>query len=432
MPAPAIEVRDLTKRFGPVLAVDRLSFAVEEGTVTGFLGPNGAGKTTTLRALLGLVRPTAGTALVEGKTYRDLDEPFLAVVGAVVDDHSVTFRFADAERRLVGVRLFRDRGILEGPGDFTRDGDGWVLRIPRPPLRRLEYEYQLFFPDGSSVLERDPDNPSRVAGVFGEKSVLELPGYVRPAWLDQPAPEGRHTRFRVPSADLGAQVAVELWSPAGTRPADRLPLVVVNDGREYDVLASLSRFSAAMIAADRRPPHRLVLLHPTWRDQWYSASPAYARAMATEILAAVRSLAATAGRPIGMGTSLGALAMLHAHRRYPRVFGGLFLQSGSFFTTEHDSHEGRFPRWRRIVRFVDGVHRATSFGPPVPVVMTCGAVEENVRNNRLMAEALARQGYSVELHEVGDTHNYVAWRDTFDPYLTDLLGTVGSEPGAAS
>ena len=53
---PVIEVRGLTKRFGQVLAVDQMSFAVERGTVTGFLGPNGAGKTTTLRMLPGLAR----------------------------------------------------------------------------------------------------------------------------------------------------------------------------------------------------------------------------------------------------------------------------------------------------------------------------------------------------------------------------------------
>jgi ABC-2 type transport system ATP-binding protein len=79
-----IEVRGLTKRFGPVLAVDGLSFAVERGTVVGFLGPNGAGKTTTLRMLLGLVRPDAGTATINGRSYPDLAEP-LHQVGAVLE-----------------------------------------------------------------------------------------------------------------------------------------------------------------------------------------------------------------------------------------------------------------------------------------------------------------------------------------------------------
>ena len=84
---PAIEVRGLAKRFGPVTAVDRLSFSVSRGTITGFLGPNGAGKTTTLRMLLGLVRPTAGTALINGRRYRDLPEP-LQTVGAALEASS--------------------------------------------------------------------------------------------------------------------------------------------------------------------------------------------------------------------------------------------------------------------------------------------------------------------------------------------------------
>jgi ABC-2 type transport system ATP-binding protein len=82
--AQAIEVSGLTKRFGEVLAVDDLSFTVDEGRIVGFLGPNGAGKTTTLRMLLGLVNPTAGTSTVFGTPYRQLDDP-VHTVGAVLD-----------------------------------------------------------------------------------------------------------------------------------------------------------------------------------------------------------------------------------------------------------------------------------------------------------------------------------------------------------
>ena len=79
-----IEVAGLTKRYGSTLAVDSLDFRVPAGTITGFLGPNGAGKTTTLRSLLGLVRPTAGSATIMGKRYRELDEPSKRV-GAVLE-----------------------------------------------------------------------------------------------------------------------------------------------------------------------------------------------------------------------------------------------------------------------------------------------------------------------------------------------------------
>jgi ABC-2 type transport system ATP-binding protein len=79
-----VTVRALSKRFGAVQAVDDLSFDVPEGRITGFLGPNGAGKTTTLRALLGLVRPTAGEARIGGIAYDQLSEP-RRVVGAVLE-----------------------------------------------------------------------------------------------------------------------------------------------------------------------------------------------------------------------------------------------------------------------------------------------------------------------------------------------------------
>ena len=81
---PPIEIRGLTKRFRRVLAVDDLSFSVERGRITGFVGPNGAGKTTTLRALLGLVTPTDGEALVFGRPYRELAEP-IRQVGTVLE-----------------------------------------------------------------------------------------------------------------------------------------------------------------------------------------------------------------------------------------------------------------------------------------------------------------------------------------------------------
>src|SRR3954453_21468769 len=82
-----VEVRDLSKRFGGVAAVNRLSFDIQAGRVTGFLGPNGAGKSTTLRALLGLVRPSSGSATFDGQRYDELERPGTRV-GAVLEDAS--------------------------------------------------------------------------------------------------------------------------------------------------------------------------------------------------------------------------------------------------------------------------------------------------------------------------------------------------------
>ncbi len=80
-----INIDHLTKRYGPIVAVDALSFEVGPGRVTGFLGPNGAGKTTTLRMLLGLAAPDSGTATISGVRYRDLPEP-ARTVGTALDN----------------------------------------------------------------------------------------------------------------------------------------------------------------------------------------------------------------------------------------------------------------------------------------------------------------------------------------------------------
>ncbi|MEU2858421.1 ABC transporter ATP-binding protein [Streptomyces mirabilis] len=80
----SIDVHDLTKEYGSLRAVDDLTFRVLPGRVTGFLGPNGAGKSTTMRLVLGLDRPTSGTATVGGRPYASFDEP-LRQVGALLD-----------------------------------------------------------------------------------------------------------------------------------------------------------------------------------------------------------------------------------------------------------------------------------------------------------------------------------------------------------
>ncbi len=79
-----LTIDHLTKRFGDTVAVDDLSFTVHPGVVTGFLGPNGSGKSTTMRALLGLITPTDGTATLDGHRFRDLDDPALKV-GAMLE-----------------------------------------------------------------------------------------------------------------------------------------------------------------------------------------------------------------------------------------------------------------------------------------------------------------------------------------------------------
>jgi enterochelin esterase family protein len=220
---------------------------------------------------------------------------------------------------------------------------------------------------------------------------------------------------------LGRSLRVRVWSPSSGEVA--LPLLLVHDGPEYACRAALLHWAGTMIEAEALAPFRVALLPPGDRNEWYSASAAYGRSLVRRILPALRDLVPTAGQPVGMGASLGALAMLQAQRAWPGAFAGLFLQSGSFFVPRLDRQESGFPRYGRIVRFVRGVRRATR-AEPVPVTMTCGTEEDNIHNNRLVAAALSDQGYPVRLAELPNRHDFESWRDGLHPHLTDLLAAV--------
>jgi enterochelin esterase-like enzyme len=209
----------------------------------------------------------------------------------------------------------------------------------------------------------------------------------------------------------------DLWSPAGVADDEQLPLLVVHDGPEYDSRAGLTAYLEAGIRDNRVPRLRALLLNPGQlspgdRNREYSANTRYAYALARAVPAApVR---------IGMGTSLGALAMLHAHSRVPALFDALFLQSGSFFTPGSDAQERRFPYFERVVRFT----AKPKLEHPIPVTLTCGTSEENLENNRLMTAVLHGHGYPATLHEVPGGHDWQYWHAAFHPYLGDLLRQV--------
>ena len=152
-----IEIKRLSKHFGPVTAVERLSFTVQPGRVTGFLGPNGAGKTTTLRMLLGLIRPSEGSATFAGVPYRSLAQPLRSVgasleatfhPGRTARNHLAVYAAAagiprtrvDEVLELTGIREFADRrvggfslGMRQRLGlSFTLLGDPGVLVLDEP------------------------------------------------------------------------------------------------------------------------------------------------------------------------------------------------------------------------------------------------------------------------------------------------------------
>ena len=341
----------------------------------------------------------------------------LSVVPARHEGARAVLRLPDPDRRWTAVRIRTDVPLPFR--DFSRVGDEWTLPLVIDTADRVEYLLELTDGDGTRT-EPDPANPLRTPGAFGDKSVVELPGYHSPAWLAEPAPEGRYQDVPVHARALDDTVGVRLWTPAGTADDEALPLLVVHDGPELDTLGRITTWAAAGIEAGRLPRVRLALLAPGPRDERYSGSGPYARALALAVIPRLGRVAPTTRR-IGVGVSLGALSLLTAHRRFPRAFDGLFLQAGSFFHPAHDAHERRFPFYRQVVDTVDQVLRADGTPRAIPVTMTCGLAEENLANNRIMARALRAQGYDCGLVEYRDAHNFVAWRDCLEPHLTRLV-----------
>jgi ABC-2 type transport system ATP-binding protein len=169
-----VEVRGLTKRFGPITAVDQLSFTVEPGRVTGFLGPNGAGKTTTLRILLDLASATSGTCTIGGRRYRDIPEP-ARHVGAVLEATNFhPARRARAHLEMLAIEAGLDFGridpVLELVGlsaDAGRRVGGYSLGM----RQRLQLAGALLGDPGVLVLD-EPANGLDPQGIAWLRDLL--------------------------------------------------------------------------------------------------------------------------------------------------------------------------------------------------------------------------------------------------------------------
>jgi enterochelin esterase family protein len=329
--------------------------------------------------------------------------------------------FVIRDRRLTSVALLHE---LRRPRriEFKRVGSTFTLIFPRPDADRVEYLLELDSRAGTQALP-DPTNSRRARGPFGEKSVVEFPEYAPPAWVeDDEAPTGDLRELALRSRRLGATLAALLWSPPDAEPERPLPLLVVHDGPEYTEYSSLTRLLDHLVSFGETPDFRVLLLPPgPSRNELYSASTRYAEAFAGELLPKALEHAPSEHRIVLLGASLGAVAALHLHVRHPELASGLFLQSGSFFRRRFDAHEAAFSRFARITRFVGRIHGRLPLAPPVPTVVTCGAAEENLANNRALAAALERRGWPVATFWNRDAHNWTAWRDALHPRLAELL-----------
>ena len=187
-------------------------------------------------------------------------------------------------------------------------------------------------------------------------------------------------------------VPVTVWSPVGLPDDEPAPMLLVHDGAEYDQLARITTYSAALVAGGQLPPHRVALAHPVMRDAWYSGSPSTCAPSPTPGSTGWGSGTPCEAPCVVVGASLGGLtALLLGLLAAPRV-GGVYSQSGSFFQVRHDDSESGYRYFGRISRLVQSVLDTRHAEHPLSVGMSCGTLEENVANNREMAAALARPG----------------------------------------
>lgn len=332
-----------------------------------------------------------------------------------VEGEDVVVRYADAEHEADSVRVWAHLRL--GDTSMHQVEGGWEVRLRDLPVDRLEY---LLDVDGE--MRPDPSNPRLTPGPFGDHSWVPLPAYREPAWLDAEQCPGERSTLTLSRTGAG-RIDCEVWSPADSPGSQPLPLLVSHDGPEMDAYGGLTAYVGAMIAAQTLPPMRVALVSPgPRRNKRYAANAAYSRALTNRLLPALTEAAPTNARPVLIGQSLGALSALHAAWTSPSTFGGLFLQSGSFFTPDLDPQESGFEFWREVTGFVASVRASTQAAPDAsPVTLTCGTAEENFDNNVAMRDHLAAVGVETAWGEVRDGHTWTCWRDTLDPHLTDLL-----------
>ena len=226
-----IVTRGLTKRYGKTVAVDDLSFTVSPGVVTGFLGPNGSGKSTTMRMILGLDRPDAGSALVNGSRYAELSWP-LREVGALLDAKA----FHPGRSARNHLRWLAQTNDIPQSARRHRARHRRAHRGRRPPGRQVLARH------GTAARHRQ--RPARRPG----RAALRRAG-------QRPRPR-RHPLGPPPVAGPGRPRAGPCWSRATSSTRWRLTaerLVVIGRGT---LIAETSVDDFIVPSPERRRPHR--------------------------------------------------------------------------------------------------------------------------------------------------------------------------------
>jgi enterochelin esterase family protein len=343
-----------------------------------------------------------------------------------VKDGWWVFIFNDESGSARSVKLRHGLAGHRSPPSFHDIGEGLFVRdLHAPMVDRLEYRFEIVDKDRKVHAITDPLNDAFVDGPFDRKSVAFAPGYRPPPWASTPPDQavGALTTIKVPGP-TGRPRQAWLWEPPNTPPHETLPVIVFLDGADHLNFAGTRQTLENLVHFDVVPRCRAYFLRPVRRNDEYSANTMTALALGESIpeaLAAIRPMPRDPALRLGVGQSLGGLCLLHTHWTRPGFFGGMLLQSGSFFQPHSDSVEKSFVHFGRITEFVHRVHKEPFARSVIPFHLTCGRGEENLANNRAMAATLHQHGFPVTFVETADAHNWTAWRDSLGAGLAKLL-----------
>ncbi|MFT5218021.1 MAG: enterochelin esterase-like enzyme [Planctomycetota bacterium] len=291
--------------------------------------------------------------------------------------------------------------------------DLWALTMALPDKSRFEYKFEVE-ESGVKELVLDALNGVHAHDPFGANSVCQGYGYKRPGWTlhDPLARSGSLDSLNIASRAYGDNREVQVYLPAQFRRNRSYPLLIVHDGLDYLRYADFKNVLDNLIHRLEIPAMIVALTNSSDRLVEYTGDERQARFLGEELLPALATkfplLDDNRARGLA-GASLGGVAALHAASRYPKLFGQLLLQSGSFAFSDLGRHK-KDPVFDPVVRFVNE-YRNAPFPLAEKIYMSCGIYESLIYENRSLLPVLQDQGMQIFFEEARDAHNWENWRD---------------------
>jgi enterochelin esterase family protein len=325
-----------------------------------------------------------------------------------------------------GVKLIHWIFGLESKTPLTRiEGTNlFHLTVEIPENSRVEYKLDVQRA-GKSEWVMDPRNPRRAEDPFGANSVLQSDGYEEPEWsVAHPATRpGTLEPFVFESKAMDGPRSGHVYLPARFRRSRVYPLLVVHDGSDYIRYAAMKTVLDNLIHRLEIPEFIVAFTDPVERLTEYANDVRHARYLTEELVPDLASRFPLRDRPEAralMGASFGAIAAFSTADRYPRFWGRLLLQSGSFAFSDVGQKNRRGPVFDRVVAFMNR-YRADPRPVSEKVFVSCGVYESLIYENRSLVPLLSKTGMGVRFDEARDGHNWENWRDRLRAGLSWLF-----------